>query len=77
METNEKQVSNNIKAILKRYDITQEKLAKMLDIHRRTAVSLVNHPFKYNINYLNKVADIIGCKINDFFIPLNLTDSEK
>ena len=76
METNEKQVSNNIKAMLKRYDITQEKLAERLDITRRTAINIVNHPFRYNINYLNEIASVIGCNINDFFMPLQLTNSD-
>ena len=70
METNEKQVSNNIKAQLKRHNIIMEDLAKMLGKTRRTIINVVNHPFKYNINYLNEIADAIGCNINDFFMPL-------
>ena len=70
METNEKQVSNNIKAQLKRHNIIMEDLAKILGKTRRTIINVVNHPFKYNINYLNKIADAIGCNINDFFMPL-------
>jgi transcriptional regulator with XRE-family HTH domain len=70
METNEKQVSNNIKALLKRYDISREDLAEKLGITKRTLIKVVNHPFRYNVDYLNKVASIIGCNINDFFMPL-------
>lgn len=70
METNEKQVSNNIKGVLKRYDITMEDLAKRLGIARRTVVVIVNNPFSYKLNYLIEVADAIGCNINDFFMPL-------
>jgi transcriptional regulator with XRE-family HTH domain len=70
METNEKQVSNNIKALLKRYDISRENLAEKLGITKRTLIKVVNHPFRYNVDYLNKVASIIGCNINDFFMPL-------
>ena len=55
METNEKRVSNNIKAMLKRYDVTQEDLAGRLGITRRTIVNVVNHPFRYNIDYLNSI----------------------
>jgi DNA-binding XRE family transcriptional regulator len=68
METNEKKVSNNIKAMLKRYDITQEQLAERLGITRRTIINVVNHPFRYNINYLNSIASAIGCSLNDFFL---------
>jgi transcriptional regulator with XRE-family HTH domain len=70
METNEKQISNNIKAMLKRHDISREELAKRLGITLRTLVKIVNHPFRYSIDYLNQVADVIGCNINDFFMPL-------
>ena len=70
METNEKQVSNNIKALLKRHDIIMEDLAKKLGITRRTVVTIVNHPFRYNINYLNEIADAIGCNVDEFFLPL-------
>lgn len=77
METNEKQVSNNIKAILKRYDISREELAEKLGITKRTLITIVNHPFRYKINYLNEIASLIGCNVNDFFMPLELTQSEK
>lgn len=70
METNEKQISNNIKAMLKRYGISREELAKRLGITTRTLIKVVNHPNKYSINYLNEVANVIGCNINDFFMPL-------
>lgn len=70
METNEKQVSNNIKAMLKRYGISREELAERLDITTRTLIKVVNHPFGYKINYLNEIASTIGCNINDFFMPL-------
>lgn len=70
METNEKQVSNNIKAMLKRYDMSRDELSKRLGISKRTLITIVNQPFKYSINYLNEIANIIGCNINDFFMPL-------
>lgn len=70
METNEKQVSNNIKATLIRYNLTMEELAKRLGITRRTVVTIVNNPFNYKINYLNQIANAIGCNINEFFLPL-------
>ena len=70
METNEKQISNNIKAQLKRHDMSREELSDKLGITKRTLIKIVNHPNKYSIDYLNKVADIIGCNINDFFMPL-------
>lgn len=77
METNEKQVSNNIKALLKRYDISRDALAERLQISKRTLIKVINHPFRYAIDYLNNVAYIIGCNVNEFFMPLNITESEK
>lgn len=70
METNEKLVSNNIKAMLKRYDITQKQLANKLGVCEKTIVTVVNHPFRYDINYLNSMASIIGCSLNDFFLKI-------
>lgn len=70
METNEKQVSNNIKGLLKRYNITMEEVAKKLGISRRTVVMIVNNPFSYKLNFLRDVADAIGCNIIDIFKPL-------
>lgn len=70
METNEKQISNNIKAMLKRYGISREYLAEKLGITTRTLVKVINHPNRYSIDYLNQVASIIGCNVNEFFLPL-------
>jgi transcriptional regulator with XRE-family HTH domain len=70
METNEKQISNNIKAMLKRHDISREYLAEKLGITTRTLIKVINHPNRYSIDYLNQVANIIGCNINEFFLPL-------
>ena len=70
METNEKQISNNIKALLKRYDISRDELASKLGITKRTLIKVINHPNKYAIDYLNKVAEIIGCNLDEFFLPL-------
>jgi transcriptional regulator with XRE-family HTH domain len=70
METNEKQISNNIKAMLKRHDISREYLAEKLGITTRTLIKVINHPNRYSIDYLNQVANIIGCNINELFLPL-------
>lgn len=70
METNEKQISNNIKALLKRYGIKREDLAEKLGITTRTLIKVINHPNRYSIDYLKNVAEIIGCNINEFFLPL-------
>lgn len=77
METNENQVSNNIKAQIKKYGLNNNKLADIMGLSRPTISQIVNHPFKANILKLNKLANNIGCNIDDFFVPLHLTNSEK
>lgn len=76
METNEEQVVRNIKAIQKRYGLSDNDISNKLDISERTYVNIKNHPFSYSINKLNEVAIIIGCNINEFFLPLQFTNSE-
>ena len=77
METNEKQVSNNIKAQIKKYGLNINKLADIMGVSRPTISQIVNHPFKTNLIKLNRLADSIGCNINDFFVPLHIANSDK
>lgn len=76
METNEEQVVRNIKAIQKRYGLSDNDISSKLDITERTYINIKNHPFSYSINKLNDIAAIIGCNINEFFLPLQFTKSE-
>lgn len=76
METNEVQVSNNINGLLKRYGITREIIANKLGITTRTLLNIINHPFSYDINSLNNLANAIGCNVDEFFLPLKITNSE-
>lgn len=77
METNEAQVVRNIKAIQKRYGLTDADISSKLSITERTYLNIKNHPFNYSINKLNEIAGIIGCNINEFFLPLQFTNSEE
>lgn len=77
METNEEQVVRNIKAIQKRYGLIDADISSKLNITERTYTNIKNHPFSYSINKLNEIADVIGCNINEFFLPLQFTKSEK
>lgn len=70
METSEEQVIRNIKAIQKRYGLTDSDISKKLSITKRTYIKIKNHPFNYSINKLNEIAFVIGCNINEFFLPL-------
>ena len=77
METNEKQVSNNIKSLIKKYGLNVNKLADIMGVSRPTISQMVNHPFKTNLIKLNNLANNIGCNLNDFFVPLHITNSDK
>lgn len=70
METNEMQVSRNIKAVRERYGLSQEQLAEKIGITDRTYKNIEKNPFSYTINKLNDIAVAIGCNINEFFLPL-------
>lgn len=76
METNEEQVVRNIKSVQKRYGLSDNIIASRLNITKRTYISIKNHPFNYSINKLNDIAIVIGCNINEFFLPLHFTQSE-
>lgn len=76
METSEIQVSRNIKSIREKYGLTQEELASKLGISDRTYKQIENTPFNYSINKLNGIAKIIGCNLDEFFLPINITKSE-
>lgn len=77
METNELQVSRNIKACREKVGKTQEMLANQLNISKQTYLSIENNPMKYSIYKLITVADAIGCNINEFFLQEKFTQSEE
>ena len=76
METNELQVSRNIKSCRERYGLTQEDVSKQMGITKQTYIKIENSPLQCSIQKLNEVASAIGCNINDFFIPNSFTFSE-
>ena len=68
METNELQISRNIKSCREKYGKTQENVAEILKISKQTYLTIENNPMSYSINKLNDIANAIGCNINDFFL---------
>lgn len=76
METNEIQVSRNMKSIREKFGLTQEDLASMIGVTDRTYKQIEKKPFSYPINKINKIAKAIGCNLNEFFLPVNITISE-
>lgn len=68
METEELQVSRNIKSCREKYGKTQQDIAEELNITKQTYLSIENNPMNQSINRLNSVATAIGCNIDDFFL---------
>lgn len=68
METNEKQISRNIKSRRQKVGLTQEQIAKILGITMATYKNIENNPLKYSINKLTTIADALGCTIDDFLM---------
>lgn len=76
METDELQISRNIKACREKKGKTQEDIASILKITKQTYLNIENNPTSYSINKLNNVAIAIGCNIDEFFLKSNFTKSE-
>lgn len=68
METNELQISRNIKACREKHGKTQEDMAELLNITKQTYLNMENNPLNYSINKLNSIAIAIGCNIDEFFL---------
>ena len=76
METDELQISRNIKACREKKGKTQEDIASILKITKQTYLNIENNPTSYSINKLNNVAIAIGCNIDEFFLKNHFTKSE-
>lgn len=62
-------VIDRVKEIRISREISQEGIAAMLDMSRGFIgqIESKNHPAKYNLVHLNKLAIELGCSIKDFF----------
>lgn len=76
METNELQISRNIKSCREKRGKTQDDIANIMAITKQTYLKIENNPMTYSINKLNDVANAIGCNIDEFFLKNNFTKSE-
>lgn len=68
METDELQISRNIKSCREKYGKTQQDVAEKLNITKQTYLNIENNPMNHSINKLNTIAAAIGCNIDDFFL---------
>lgn len=67
METNELQISRNIKAQRNKKGYTQQDVADILKVSKATYLDIENKPLKRAIGELMKLADIFECTLDDFF----------
>jgi len=77
METNEEQVSRNIKSVRQKRGLTQEEIAKKMNISKPTYLQIENKPFNQSIVKLTELANELGCNIDEFFLNQNITQSDK
>ena len=72
-----KYISNNLKSYRIRMGYTQEEMAEMLGIARVTYCDYEVNPQKVKVETLQQIADILKCNLSDFFIEINVTDSNE
>lgn len=66
----EKEASKRIKSLRALKGFTQEDMADKLNISRKVYSKYENNPYGVPIDKLVPVANILGCKIGDFFVAV-------
>lgn len=61
-------VSRNIKAQRIIRGLYQLDVAKLLGISKQTYIRIETKPFEMPVWKLKRVADVLGCKLDDFFV---------
>ena len=69
-------VSNNIKSYRMRAGYTQDKMADLLGVARVTYCDYEVNPQRVKIETFQQIADILKCKLSDFFIEFYVTKSD-
>lgn len=77
METNEENISRNIKALRVKRGLNQEQTALLLNMSKPTYINIEKHPLSVSINKLLQVAECLQCSLNEFFLTNQFTESEK
>lgn len=75
MKNKLKYISNNMKSLRNRVGYTQDKMAELLNISRVTYCDYEVNPQKVKIEIFQQIADILKCKLSDFFVEYNVTNS--
>ena len=68
-------ISNNLKSYRIRLGYTQEQMAKKLNVSRNTYCDYEVNPQKLRIETLQDIAEILQCELSDFFVQINVTNS--
>ncbi|MGE7926409.1 helix-turn-helix transcriptional regulator [Lysinibacillus xylanilyticus] len=61
-------MKNNIKNLRAKHDLTQDKLAELLNVSRQTIISLEKERYNPSIILAFELARIFNCKIEEIFI---------
>lgn len=72
-----KYISNNLKSCRIRMGYTQNKTAELLGITRVTYCDYEVNPQKVKVETLQQIADVLKCKLSDFFVETNVTESNE
>ena len=72
-----KYVSNNLRSYRARAGYTQDKVAEILGISRITYCDYEVNPQKVKVEMLQQIADVLNCKLSDFFVENDVTYSNK
>lgn len=76
MNTELKYVSNNIKSQRVKNGLLQSDIAIMLGVSRTTYCDYEVNPQKVKIETFQKLADLLNCKLSDFFVENKDTKSD-
>lgn len=64
----EKEASKRIKALRTLKGFTQEEMADKLNVSRKVYSKYENKPYSVPIDKLKPLANLLGCKMGDFFV---------
>ena len=70
-----KYISNNLRSYRARAGYTQDKIAEILGISRVTYCDYEVNPQKVKVEILQQIADVLNCKLSDFFVENSVTIS--
>lgn len=69
-------ITNNMKSLRARVGMSQEDVANYLGISRASYCDYEVNPSKVKIETLKKLSMLFRCNISDFFVELNVTNSD-